>query len=79
MSSPDQSPEEMAERSMEHAGGLGEIVPEPLMPIWSRIELIQAFRRTHGEQYVSVLELLTAVLLVGGYVWWLYLFFLAGG
>ena len=78
MSSNDQSPEEMAESSMENAGGLGEVIPEPLMPIWSRVELIQSFRRAHGEKYVSVLELLTALLLIGGYVWWAYLYLLGG-
>ena len=72
--SDDSSPEAIAEESIEQAGGLGEIVPEPLMPLWSRVELVQAFRRTHGETYVGVLELLTALVLAGGYVWWLLLF-----
>jgi hypothetical protein len=79
MSSPDQSPEEMAESSMKHAGGLGEVIPEPLMPVWTRIELIQSFRQAHGDEYINVLEILTAIVLLGGYVWWLYLFFIAGG
>jgi len=72
--SDDSSPEAVAEESMEQAGGLGEIVPEPLMPIWSRVEMVQAFRQTHGETYVGVLELLTALVLAGGYVWWLLIF-----
>lgn len=74
MSSSNDPPEAVAEESMEQAGGLGEIIPEPLMPVWSRIELIQAFRRTHGEKYVGVLELLTALVLSGGYLWWLILY-----
>jgi hypothetical protein len=55
-------------------GGLGEVVPEPLMPVWKRIESIQEFRRTYGDTYVGALEALTAAVLAGGYVWWLYLF-----
>ncbi|QIO20903.1 hypothetical protein [Haloarcula sp. JP-L23] len=78
MSSTDESPEAMAESSMEKAGGLGEIIPEPLMPVWRRIELIQSFRETHGERYVAVLELLTAAALIVGYVWWMYLYLLGG-
>lgn len=72
--SDDDSPEAMAERSMQQAGGLGEIIPEPLMPIWVQIEKVQAFRSTHGDKYVGVLELLTALALTGGYVWWLLLY-----
>ncbi|WP_128904017.1 hypothetical protein [Halorubrum amylolyticum] len=72
--SDDDSPEAVAEESAQQAGGLGEIIPEPLMPVWSRVEKVQAFRRTHGETYVGVLELLTALALAGGYVWWLLIF-----
>lgn len=72
--SDDDSPEAVAEQSARQAGGLGEIVPEPLMPVWSRVEKVQAFRRTHGSKYVGVLELLTALALAGGYVWWLLIF-----
>ncbi|MGQ3329818.1 MULTISPECIES: hypothetical protein [Halorubrum] len=68
------SPEAVAEESAQQAGGLGEIIPEPLMPVWSQVEKVQAFRRTHGETYVGVLELLTALTLAGGYVWWLLIF-----
>lgn len=78
MSSTDKSPEARAEESMEQAGGLGEIVPEPLMPVWRRIEAIQTFRETYGDRYVSVLELLTAIVLTLGYIWWLYLYLLGG-
>jgi hypothetical protein len=70
----DDSPEAVAEESMQKAGGLGEIIPEPLLPVWKRVEKVQAFRRTHGETYVGVLELLTALALTGGYVWWLLIY-----
>ena len=55
-------------------GGLGEVVPEPLMPVWRRLESIQESRRTYGSTYTGVLEAITAAVLIGGYVWWLYLF-----
>jgi len=74
MSSTDEQPEAIAEESMQQAGGLGEIVPEPLIPVWKRVELIQSFRRTHGERYVGVLEVLTGLALAAGYVWWLLLY-----
>jgi len=70
----DDSPEAVAEQSAQQAGGLGEIIPDPLMPVWNRVEKVQAFRRTHGEKYVGALELLTALALTGGYVWWLLIF-----
>lgn len=72
--SDDDSPEAVAEQSAQQAGGLGEIIPEPLMPAWNQVEKVQGFRRTHGEKYVGVLELLTALVLIGGYVWWLLIF-----
>ena len=72
--SDDDSPESIAEESAQQAGGLGEIIPEPLMPVWNQVEKVQAFRRTHGEKYVGALELLTALTLTGGYVWWLLIF-----
>jgi len=78
MSASDTSPEDVTESSMEKAGGLGEIIPEPLMPVWRRIERFQAFRETHGERYVAVLEILTAAMIIVGYVWWLYLYLLGG-
>lgn len=77
MSSNNDSPEAIAEESMEQAGGLEEIVPEALMPVWTRVELIQEFRQTHGPKYVGVLELLTALVLTGGYIWWLMLYLAA--
>lgn len=76
MSSKDQAPEDSVDTSQ--AGGLGEIIPEPLMPVWRRVETVQSFRETHGDRYVAVLELLTAVALTGGYVWWLTLFLASG-
>lgn len=72
--SDDGSPEAVAEQSMQQAGGLGELIPEPLMPVWNQVEKVQAFRRTHGETYVGVLELLTALALGAGYVWWLLIY-----
>jgi hypothetical protein len=72
--SDDDSPEAIAEESAQQAGGLGEVIQEPLMPVWSRVEKVQAFRRTHGDKYVGALELLTALALAGGYVWWLLIF-----
>ena len=72
--SDDDSPEAVAEESAQQAGGLGEIIPDPLLPVWNQVEKVQAFRRTHGSKYVSVLELLTAIALTGGYVWWLLIF-----
>jgi len=72
--SDDGSPESIAEESAQQAGGLGEIIPDPLMPVWRQVEKVQAFRRTHGEKYVGALELLTALALTAGYVWWLLIF-----
>lgn len=68
MSSNKEAPEDMVDTSQ--AGGLGEIIPDPLMPVWRRIELVQEFRETHGDTYVTVLELLTGIALTAGYVWW---------
>lgn len=76
MSSTDQAPDDPAETS--DVGGLSEVVPEPLMPIWRRIQLVQEFRETHGDTYVTVLEALTAIVLTAGYVFWLYLYFVSG-
>ncbi|MFB6223590.1 MAG: hypothetical protein ABEH86_07965 [Haloarcula sp.] len=76
MSSTEEAPEDMVDTAQ--AGGLGEIIPEPLMPIWSRIEAIQEFRETHGDTYVTVLELLTGIALAAGYVWWMYIYLLGG-
>ena len=72
--SDDDSPESIAEESAQQAGGLGEVIPAPLMPAWRQVEKVQSFRRTHGEKYVGVLELLTALALTAGYVWWLLIF-----
>jgi len=72
--SDDDSPESIAAESAQQAGGLGEIIPDPLMPAWRQVEKVQAFRRTHGEKYVGAFELLTALVLTGGYVWWLLIF-----
>lgn len=72
------SAEEAAERTeirTEEISGLGELLPEPLRPLWRPVEAIQGFRRAHGERYIKVLEALLAAILIGGYVWWAYLFF----
>lgn len=76
MSSRQQDPAD--EVDTESVSGLGEIIPEPLMPIWTRIERIQTFRETHGPRYTKALEAIVAVLLVAGYGYWLYLYFIIG-
>ncbi|MGB9965559.1 hypothetical protein [Halobacterium sp. CBA1126] len=77
MSSNDEAPEDQVDTS--DVGGLDEVVPEPLDPVWRQIERIQNFRRTYGNTYVRVLEVLTAIALAVGYVWWVYLYFFGGG
>ncbi|QLG63643.1 hypothetical protein [Halorarum salinum] len=72
-----------AEAAEEHAdvenvGGLEEVLPDPLLPVYDRFRLVQEFRETHGDSYTKVLEGIVALVLTGGYVYWLYLFFLAG-
>lgn len=74
MSSTKDSTEDQIDTS--NVGGLEEVIPEPLMPVWKRIELIQQFRETHGDTYVTVLEALTAIGLALGYLWWAYIYFL---
>lgn len=76
MSSTEEAPEDMVDT--EDVGGLGELIPEPLLPVWRRYELFQAFRETHGDTYTKVLEAIVAVFLTVGYVYWMYLFFVAG-
>ncbi len=77
MSSSRDAPEDQVDTS--DVGGLDEVVPEPLMPVWRQIEKIQSFRETHGNTYVTALEILTAIALAVGYVWWVYLYFYGGG
>lgn len=76
-----ESTEEAVEQGVdtESVGGLGEVLPEPLQPLWRPVEAFYDFRRTHGETYVSVMEGIVALLLTGGYVWWLFLFLNSGG
>lgn len=69
----DEPPEEMVDT--EDVGGLEEILPPQLIPIWSRVQLIQDFRDTHGETYVSVMEAVVAIVLTVGYLYWLTLYF----
>ncbi len=77
MSPQQEAPEDQVDTS--DVGGLEEVVPEPLMPVWKRIQLIQDFREAHSDTYVRVLEVLTAIALAVGYVWWVYLYFFGGG
>ncbi|ELZ28401.1 hypothetical protein C474_14874 [Halogeometricum pallidum JCM 14848] len=76
MSPSREAPEDQVDTS--DVGGLGEIIPDPLIPVWRRIERIQSFRETHGNTYVTALEALTAIALAVGYVWWVYLYFYGG-
>lgn len=70
------STEEASEQGVdtETVGGLGEILPEPLRPLWRPVEAVQEFRRTHSDTYITAMEVVVAAMLTGGYVWWLYLF-----
>jgi hypothetical protein len=77
MSPSREAPEDQVDTS--DVGGLAEVIPDPLLPVWRRIELIQEFRRTHGDTYVTVLEILTAIALAVGYGWWVLLYFTGGG
>ena len=77
MSSSRDAPEDQVDTT--DAGGLDEVIPEPLLPVWRRIELVQEFRETHSDTYVTALEALTALVLAVGYVWWVYLYFFGGG
>ncbi|MDS0295546.1 hypothetical protein [Halogeometricum luteum] len=76
MSPSREAPEDKVETS--DVGGLGEIIPDPLLPVWRRVERVQSFREAHGNTYVTALEALTAVALAVGYVWWVYLYFYGG-
>ncbi|MFC6765687.1 hypothetical protein [Natrinema soli] len=69
----DEPPEEMVDT--ENVGGLEEILPPQLMPIWSRVQLIQDFRDTHGKTYISIMEAIVAIGLTAGYLYWLTLYF----
>lgn len=57
--------------------GLEELLPAPLMPAYRQLERFNEARDTYGPTITSYLELLLAVVLIGGYVYWLYLFFVA--
>ena len=57
---------------------LRETLPSPLVPLYDGWQAFEDFRATHGDTYVGVLEAITAAILIGGYVYWLYLFFVAG-
>ncbi|QIB74322.1 hypothetical protein G3I44_08525 [Halogeometricum borinquense] len=63
----------------ENVGGFEAFVPESLMPIWNRFQAVQRFRETYGEIYTSVLEGIVAVILTSGFLYWLFLFLIAGG
>jgi len=62
----------------ENVGGLDEILPPSLMPIYDGYLRIETFRDTYGETYTGIMEAIVAIVLIGGYLYWLYLFFLAG-
>lgn len=70
--------EDTSDPSTAEVGGLEEVLPEPLLPLYARYERIEEFRATHGDTYVGILEAIVALVLIGGYLYWLYLFFLAG-
>lgn len=63
---------------VDDVGGLGEVLPEPLVPIYERLQLIQQFRENYGPTYTTILEAIIAALLIGGYLYWLFLFFVIG-
>lgn len=73
MSSSDEAPEDVVDT--DDVGGLDEIVPPQLMPIWSRVRLVQDFRRTYGNKYIRVMEAIIAIVLTVGYLYWLLLYF----
>jgi len=68
MSATDEAPEDSVDT--ENVGGLGELVPEPLEPVWRYVERFQSFRDTHGETYTKALEAIVAVVLTAGYLYW---------
>lgn len=55
-----------------------EELPSVLQPVYHGLMRFQAFREKYSERYVWVLEAIVAVTLTVGYVYWLYLYFLAG-
>ena len=63
--------------STDNVNGFEEFVPQPLMPVWDRFQSVQSFRERHGDSYTKVLEAIVAVILTGGYLYWLFLFFTA--
>lgn len=62
----------------ENVGGLDEILPPSLMPIYNGYLRIENFRSTYGETYTGIMEAIVALVLILGYIYWLYLFFIAG-
>lgn len=75
MSSSDDPPEDVVDT--ENVSGLDELIPPRLIPIWSRVRLIQDFRGAHGEKYVKFMEAIIAVVLTAGYAYWLSLYLAA--
>lgn len=73
MNSSDEAPEDMVDT--DNVSGLDELIPPRLMPIWSRVQLIQDFRGAHGQTYVKVMEAIIAVALTVGYLYWLSIYF----
>ena len=70
--------DDIPEPSTENVSGLEEILPESLMPLYRRYELLGEARATHGPTGVKGIEAIIAAILIGGYVYWLYLFFIVG-
>lgn len=51
-----------------------ELPAGPLVPLYRRVAAIQRFREVHGDTYTKALEAITAAVLVGGYLYWAFLF-----
>lgn len=73
MSSTKESTEDAVDT--EDVGGLGEILPAPLQPLWVPIARFQTFRQNYSDIYISIFEGILAIILIVGYLWWFYLFF----
>jgi len=72
-------PDDVEPENLDAVGGLGEVLPEPLVPIYERLQLIQRFRENYGPTYTTALEGIVALFLVVGYGYWLYLYLVVGG
>ena len=70
----DQQPAEPAVEELD----VRETLPSPLVPLYDGWQAFEETRAAHGETYVGALEAITAAILIGGYLYWLYLFFVVG-